>query len=293
MSGSAREFDLCERGSCTIGRMTPAPSALPALHRELLDVASLVARSAGTLLLDRLAGARTTTAKSSPTDMVTEVDQAAEQLIVGLLRRRRPADSVLGEEGASVTGTNDLRWVIDPIDGTTNYLYRSAGFAVSIAVEDAAGSVVGVVFDPQRDELFAASRGGGATRNGAPIVCSRTSDLAQTLLATGFSYDAERRRRQAQVVAAVIGSIRDIRRSGSAAVDWCSLACGRVDALVESGQQVWDYAAGALIAAEAGAIVGDLRGGPPSPEMAYGAAPAIFEPLADLLRSANAGAGAP
>ena len=177
--------------------MSPAPSAVPALHRELLDVASTIARSAGALLLDRLAGQRTLTAKSSPTDMVSEVDQAAEQLVVGLLRRRRPDDGVLGEEGASIDGSSGLRWVIDPIDGTTNYLYRAAAFSVSIAVEDADGSVVGVVYDPQRDELFAASRAGGATRNGAPIRCSAATDVAQSLLATGFSYDAARRRRQA------------------------------------------------------------------------------------------------
>ncbi len=268
--------------------MSPPTLTVPALHRELLDIAGTIARSAGTLLLDRLAGPRTALAKSSPTDMVTEVDQAAEQLVVGLLLRRRPDDGVLGEEGASRAGTSGLRWVIDPIDGTTNYLYRAAAFSVSIAVEDDEGSLVGVVFDPQRDELFAASRGAGATRNGVPIVSSSATDLAQTLLATGFSYDAGRRRQHAEVIAAVIEQIRDIRRSGSAAIDWCSLACGRVDALVESGQQVWDYAAGALIAAEAGALVGDLRGGPPSPEMAYGAAPKIFEPLRDLLRKAGA-----
>ena len=255
---------------------------------ELLEVATTVARSAGAMLLDRLGAARTVTAKSTPTDMVTEVDAAAEKLIVGLLRRRRPVDGVLGEEGATSDGTSGLRWVIDPIDGTTNYLYRGAAFAVSVAVQDAGGSLVGVIFDPQRDELFSATRGAGAARNGQPIRVNPGTELAHALVATGFGYDADRRRHQAEVLVQVIPQVRDIRRSGSAAIDWCSLACGRVDAIYERGQQAWDFAAGALIAREAGAVVGDLRGGLPSPEMALGASPDVFEPLRELLANAEA-----
>lgn len=262
------------------------------VHRELLDVATTVARSAGALLMTRLPGARTVTAKSSPTDLVSEVDKAAEDLVVGLLRRRRPGDGLLGEEGASVEGTSGLRWVIDPIDGTTNYLYRAAAFCVSVAVEDAAGPVVGVVLDPQRDELFAATRGAGATRNGARIACSDAGALAEALVATGFSYAVDARRRQAQVLVEVLPQVRDIRRSGSAAIDWCSLACGRVDAVYEAGQHPWDYAAGSLIAAEAGAVVSDLSGGAPSTEMALGAAPRVYEPLRDLLVAATGAAAA-
>ena len=262
--------------------------ATGAVAGELLEVATAVARSAGAMLVDRLAAVRTVTAKSSPTDMVTEVDAAAEKLIVSLLRRRRPDDGVLGEEGSATEGTTGLRWVIDPIDGTTNYLYRTAAVAVSVAVQDSAGTVVGVIYDPQRDELFCGTRGVGATRNGQPIRVSAATELSQALIATGFAYDAARRRRQAEVLVDVIDQVRDIRRSGSAAIDWCSLACGRVDALYERGQQPWDHAAGALIAKEAGAVVGDLRGGAPSAEMAYGAAPGIFEPLRELLAGLNA-----
>ena len=256
--------------------------------RELVDVATTVAKSAGALLMTRLASARTVASKSTPTDMVTEVDQAAEDLIVGLLRRRRPDDAVLGEEGTATEGTTGLRWVIDPIDGTTSYLYRAWAFSVSIAVEDRTGPIAGAVYDPQRDEVFAAMRGGGATRNGVRITCSEVVDLSQALVATGFGYDATRRRHQAEVLVEVLPRIRDIRRSGSAAVDWCSLACGRVDALYERGQQHWDHAAGALIAAEAGAVVGDLRGGLPSEAMALGAAPGVFEALRDVLQAVDA-----
>ncbi len=261
---------------------------MTALSGELLEVATAVARSAGAMLLDRLSATRTATAKSTPTDMVTEVDAAAEKLIVGLLRRRRPDDGVLGEEGAATQGSTGVTWVIDPIDGTTNYLYRGAAFCVSVAAVDAAGSVVGAIYDPQRDELFTGIRGVGATRNGQPIRVAQVTDLGQALVATGFAYDADRRRRQAEVLVQVIDKVRDIRRSGSAAIDWCSLACGRVDAIYERGQQPWDHAAGALIAKEAGAVVGDLRGGVPSAEMAYGASPGIFEPLRELLANAEA-----
>ncbi|HVF18692.1 MAG TPA: inositol monophosphatase family protein [Mycobacteriales bacterium] len=259
-----------------------------AVAGELVETATTVARSAGAMLMDRLAAPRTLTAKSTPTDMVTEVDAAAEKLIVSLLRRRRPDDGVLGEEGTATEGTTGLRWVIDPIDGTTNYMYRTAAFSVSVAVQDSAGTVVGVVYDPQRDELFCGTRGVGATRNGQAIRVNQASDLSQALVATGFAYDAGRRKRQAQVLVDVIAQVRDIRRSGSAAVDWCSLACGRVDALYERGQQPWDHAAGALIAREAGAVVGDLRGGAPSAEMAFGAVPGIFEPLRELLAGLEA-----
>jgi len=255
---------------------------------DLLEVATTVARSAGAMIMDRLPQPRIATAKSTPTDMVTEVDAAAEKLIVGLLKRRRPDDGVLGEEGATVEGSTGFRWIIDPIDGTTNYLYRGAAFAVSVAVHDPAGAVVGVIYDPQRDELFSGTRGAGATRNGQPIRVNPATDLSLSLVATGFAYDADRRRHQARVLVELIDKVRDIRRSGSAAIDWCSLACGRVDALYERGQQPWDHAAGALIAREAGAVVGDLRGGLPSAEMAMGAAPAIFEPLRDLLATAEA-----
>jgi myo-inositol-1(or 4)-monophosphatase len=250
----------------------------------LRDLAERAARAGGELLLDRLHDPRTVAAKSTPTDLVSEVDHASEELVVGLIRAERPDDAVLAEEGGGVTGSTGLRWVVDPLDGTINYVYRGSAFAVSVAVEDAAGALAGAVYDPQRDELYSAARGAGATRNGTPITCSPATDLAHTLVATGFAYAAERRAEQGRVVAALLPQVRDIRRSGSAALDWCALAGGRVDAYYELGTAAWDFAAGALIAAEAGAVVGDLDGGPPSTTFVLGAAPDVFPALRDLLQ---------
>jgi myo-inositol-1(or 4)-monophosphatase len=181
-----------------------------------------------------------------------------------------------------------VRWLIDPIDGTTNYLYGLPGFAVSIAAEVDGAVSVGVVDSPLHHDVFAAARGRGATRNGAPIVASDKAELPTALIATGFSYEAGRRRRQAAVLAEVLPRVRDIRRLGAASVDLCAVACGRVDAYYERGLGPWDLAAGGLIAAEAGATIGDLDGGPPSGVFVLAAAPAIFEPLRELLVSAGA-----
>lgn len=256
---------------------------------ELLAVATELADDASRLLLEGLE--RTDLAvdtKSTHTDLVTEVDRAAEALIVAGLARRRPDDGVVGEEGADRTGTTGVRWVIDPIDGTTNFFYRHPGFAVSIAAEVDGEMAVGVVAVPSHREVFQAVAGGGATCNGRPLRCSSASELSQALVATGFSYDPDRRRRQADVLSGLIGAIRDVRRVGAASVDLCSVAAGRVDAYYERGLQPWDHAAGALIAAEAGARVGDLHGGPPGAGVVLAAAPALWEPLASLLGSLGA-----
>ena len=258
---------------------------------ELLALATRLAYDAGALLLERLPHPRDVSSKSTPTDMVSEVDRASERLVVGGIRAARPDDGILGEEGTADPGTSGLQWVVDPLDGTTNYLYRGAAFAVSIAVVDDTGSVVGVVYDPQRDELFSATRGGGAHLNGRSIRCSDATELSHALLGTGFAYDAARRTHQAQVLTHVLPRVRDIRRSGAAAIDWCSLACGRLDAFYERGQAPWDYAAGALIAAEAGATVSGPGGGPPAPELAVGAAPGVHDALAALLTEAKATEG--
>ena len=177
--------------------------------------------------------------------------------------------------------------MIDPIDGTTNYLYGHPGFAVSIACEHDGETVVGVVNDPIHRELFAATRGGGATRNGEPISCSDETDLSKALVATGFGYDADQRREQGAVIARIIGEIRDIRRMGAAAVDLCSVACGRVDAYFERGLNPWDLAAGELIAIEAGAVSARSRVAEPEPGSVLAAAPALAEPLRNLLLSAR------
>jgi myo-inositol-1(or 4)-monophosphatase len=256
---------------------------------ELLALATRLAADASALLVAGLGRVRSeVSTKSSATDMVTEMDRASEALIVAGLRSARPDDGLVGEEGTDERGTSGVRWLIDPIDGTTNYLYGLPGFAVSIAAEVDGAMAIGVVDSPLHHDVFAAARGRGATRNGEAITVSAKADLATALVATGFSYEAERRRRQAAVLAEVLPRIRDVRRFGAASVDLCSVACRRVDAYYERGLGPWDLAAGGLIAAEAGATVGDLAGGPPSGDFVLAAAPAIFHPLRELLVSAGA-----
>ncbi|RLT43807.1 MAG: inositol monophosphatase [Chloroflexi bacterium] len=215
-------------------------------------LASAIAREAGALLLDGFEGTRTVEAKTTPTDAVTEMDRASEALIVRRILEVRPDDGILAEEGAARDGRTGVRWVIDPLDGTVNYLYRRPDFAVSIAAEVAGEVVAGAVFAPARAELFAATLGGGATLNGVPIRPSGEARLAHALCGTGFGYDAEVRRAQGAVLARVIHEVRDVRRAGSAALDLCAIACGRLDTYYERGLQPWDAAAAALIVREAG-----------------------------------------
>ncbi len=257
---------------------------------DLADLGAAAARQAGELLLGGLHLARTdVSTKSTGTDMVTEMDRAAEALIVEHLLHARPDDGLLGEEGSNRAGTSGVRWIVDPLDGTTNYLYGQPGFGVAIAAELHGAVVAAAVLDPVHDQLFTAVKGSGSRCNGVRISVSDKADLSTALVATGFSYDPERRRHQAEVLTGVLPLIRDIRRGGAAAVDLCSLACGRVDAYYEQGLAPWDVAAGALIAQEAGALTGDLDGGPPSGAFCVAAAPAIFEPLRDLLNRSGAG----
>jgi myo-inositol-1(or 4)-monophosphatase len=257
----------------------------------LLDLATDAAQRAADLLLDGFERARATVeTKSTATDMVSELDRASERLIVSTLLAARPDDGLVGEEGSASPGTSGLRWVIDPLDGTTNYLYGHPGWAVSIAAEDDVGVIAAVVVDPMHRDVFTATRGGGARRNGRAISCSSLDDVSTALVATGFGYAAERRRAQAQVVVELIPRIRDIRRMGAASVDLCSVACGRVDAYYERGLAWWDLAAGGLIAAEAGALVSAIDGGPGGPDAAsiVAAGPGVFDTLRDLLSSLGA-----
>jgi myo-inositol-1(or 4)-monophosphatase len=254
----------------------------------LLDLAVELARGAAGLLRDAAQGRRSdVTTKTSGTDMVTDMDRASEALIVEGLARARPDDAVLGEEGASRPGSSGVRWVIDPLDGTTNYMYGHVGYAVSIAVEVEGQAVVGVVADASRDELFTATAGGGAHRDGEVIAVSGATDLSSALVATGFSYLPERRADQARVLRTVLPAVRDVRRVGAASLDLCSLACGRVDAYYEVGLQPWDLAAGAVIAAEAGAAVEGLDGPVPESGSVLAATPELIGPLRDLLRTAG------
>jgi myo-inositol-1(or 4)-monophosphatase len=245
---------------------------------------------AAELIRSRMEGRRDNVdTKSSPTDMVTEVDHASEALIAGRILEARPDDGMLGEEGTSTEGTSGYRWVFDPIDGTTNFLYGHPGYAVSVAVELEGEAVVGVVCDVAQREVFHAVRGEGATRNGEPIRASAAEDVSRALIATGFAFDARRRRQQGEAVARLLPGIRDIRRMGAAAVDLCSVACGRVDGFFERGLNPWDIAAGGLIASEAGAIVGGIDGGPPVPGSVLAAAPGVFEALRVLVLQAESG----
>lgn len=222
---------------------------------ELLTLAVDAARAAGHELRGWFGDAGAVDTKSSSTDYVSEADRASEELLVKHLLQTRPHDAVLGEEGGDRTGTSGLRWVVDPLDGTVNFLYGRQPWTISVACMDDDGVVVGVVHDPVRDEVFAAARGGGATLNGVPIRCNDGVALPQALVSTGFSYDREARRVQGRVVARVAAAAGNLRRTGSAALDLCELACGRADAYYEDYLSSWDTAAGGLIAAEAGAAM--------------------------------------
>jgi myo-inositol-1(or 4)-monophosphatase len=219
--------------------------------------------------------------KSSATDMVSEADREAELAIAELLRAERPDDGLVGEEGADESSASGRRWVVDPLDGTTNYLYGFPAWAVSVALEDADGGLVGVVHDPVAGETFMAQRAGGAYLNGEPIRVSEPSDLATSLVGTGFGYDPEVRAGQAEVLRRLLPRVRDIRRAGAAALDLCFVAAGRLDGYYERGIHRWDYAAGALIVQEAGGEVVELQGGRFG--LAAGA-PGIARQLAELVR---------
>ncbi len=270
--------------------MTDSPTPVTeALTSELLALALEAADRAGTLLRDGrpddLAVART---KSSPIDVVTEMDLAAEKLITDLLAERRPHDGVLGEEGAATEGTSGVRWVIDPLDGTVNYLYGLPTWAVSIAAQVDGETVVGVVAAPLRGETYRAVRGGGAYEGGRRLSCRPAPPLDQALVSTGFNYVHRVRSHQAEVAHRLIPRLRDIRRSGSAAIDLCDVAAGRLDGYYERGLSPWDLAAGDLVAREAGALTGGRPGTPPSGELTVAASPGVFAPLQELLEELGA-----
>jgi myo-inositol-1(or 4)-monophosphatase len=259
----------------------------PAEPEALKELAVTVAEEAGVLLRERVGLVRKiVSTKSSITDMVTEVDAAAERMIVDMLLAARPHDGILAEEGSVRAGTSGVRWVIDPLDGTTNFLYRFPAFAVSIAAEVDGESVAGVVHDASRAATFAASLGGGATLDGKPIHVSAETDPGRSLVGTGFGYEARRRVVQGAILARVIPHIRDIRRAGSAALDLCFVANGTLDAYYESGLNPWDVAAGELIVREAGGMTGLIDVGPELPPALVAAAPGVYRELASIIAEA-------
>jgi myo-inositol-1(or 4)-monophosphatase len=264
------------------------------LPADLAQLASAAAQEAGELLLARHGRVAVVQTKSSPTDVVTEMDRAAETLIRDRLLAARPSDAILGEEGGQ-TGAGPVRWIVDPIDGTVNYLYELPGWAVSVAAEVDGVIVAGAVCVPLQRSTFTATLGGGAWLESAwegssprRLVCNREVALSDALVATGFGYTSRQRADQGRVVAAVLPRVRDIRRAGVAAVDLCSVAAGRVDAYYEQGTHYWDIAAGGLIAREAGAVTGDLRGEQAGEAMTLAAVPGLFGELRDLLASLDA-----
>lgn len=260
-------------------------SSVPKIE-ELLPIAVTAATDAGGLLAVSIDAARTEVGtKSSATDMVSEMDRAAERRIVDHILSRRPDDAIVGEEGAAHTGSTGVRWIIDPLDGTTNYLYGIPAYAVSIGIEIDGSMAGGAVHDPSHGELYTAVVGGGAKRNGHPLVLDPVPDLSKALVGTGFGYAPERRAWQSRVVAGMLDRVRDVRRFGAASLDLCWIAAGRLDLYFERGLQEWDYAAGALIASEAGARVEAAS------ELAIAGPPSLFDAFSDLLAEAETAAG--
>ncbi|EST38510.1 hypothetical protein N566_07060 [Streptomycetaceae bacterium MP113-05] len=276
-----------ETGPTDPARRTARPEPagrLDQLKAELLEIALEAAARAGALLRDgRPDDLEVAGTKSSPIDVVTEMDLAAEKLIADHLAEHRPDDGILGEEGASVDGTSGVRWVVDPVDGTVNYLYGLPAWAVSIAAEYRGETVVGVVEVPSRGETFRAVLGHGAFRNAQPVRCRPAPSLDQALIGTGFNYVQRTRTAQAEVARRLIPRLRDIRRSGSAAVDLCDVAAGRLDGFYERGLHRWDWAAGDLIAREAGALTGGRPGEPVGEDLTVVASPGVFRALQPLL----------
>ena len=252
---------------------------------DLATLALEVAREAGALLLERFGSpARGVGSKSSVTDLVSDADRDAEALIVRRLRAARPDDAIVAEEGTSRHGTSGLSWYVDPLDGTINYLYGIPHWCVTLACADGEGAIVGVIHDPSRLETFTAQRSRGAFVSQRRLAVSTEPDLGKALVATGFGYDAEVRRRQGTAVARVLPRVRDLRRFGSAALDLAWVAAGRFDGYFESGINPWDVEAGILIVREAGGRATRLKGIGDDPRPAVVATnAAIHEALRTLL----------
>ncbi|MDN4614069.1 inositol monophosphatase family protein [Leifsonia sp. F6_8S_P_1B] len=258
---------------------------------ELQEIAVTVARRAAVLAFQRRRdGVEIAASKSSIVDIVTRADQEAERLIRDAIAAARPRDGFLGEESGAGEGTSGLTWVVDPIDGTVNYYYGIPAYAVSIAVVEGDPdpatwtALAGAVVNPETKETFAAAAGHGATLNGTALHVNLDVELPLALVGTGFGYDPEVRVRQAAFVHQLIGQVRDIRRAGAASLDLCSVAAGRLDAYYERGLNPWDHAAGALIAAEAGARVGGLDGTPAGKRLLLAAAPELYDRLHPMMQ---------
>ena len=270
-------------GRLQTGRWNKAPAEL----LDLLQLATELAAQAGRVHAAGARGSLQIETKSSSTDMVSQVDREAERLIVDGLRQARPDDAILAEEGSAREGTSGVRWVIDPLDGTTNFVYGYAAYGVSVAVEVDGVAKVGVVLDSANGLAYEAIAGHGAWCGEQRLAVREQTDLSHALLATGFSYDADERRRAGVALGCILGRVRDIRRSGSAALDLCHLAAGRVDGYYEVGLSPWDHAAGAVIAREAGADVRYLAASSARGQVVVAAYPRLMPSLLALLAEAG------
>jgi len=262
--------------------------------QEILEAARQIARKAGEILLEsRPNPARLKvlefTSKTSPTDLVSAMDEASENFIVKSISQKFPTDGIVGEDGTNRAGTSGRNWIVDPLDGTINYLYGAEHWAVSIAMEDSEGLVLGVVYAPALRLEYFALRGCGSTRiddrgeTRLPGVVEVS--LASALFATGFSYESAKRREQAKDFLHILPNIQDIRRKGSAALDLCMVADGSVSGYFEVGAKPWDYSAGVIIASEAGAVASGLFGKPVSPDYVICAAPHLQRSMVQLLET--------
>jgi myo-inositol-1(or 4)-monophosphatase len=255
-----------------------------------LALAIEAAREAGGLLLElRRSPATGIRSKSSATDLVSDADDRAERAIVTRIRKQRPDDALVAEEGSSAGGSSGVSWYVDPLDGTINYLYGIPHWSVSICCADAAGPLAGVVFDPVRDELFSAARGGGAHLGARRLAVTDKRDLASALVATGFGYDAGQRITQGRIIAKVLGDVRDVRRFGSAALDLSWVAARRFDGYFESVEKPWDWMAGAMLVREAGGRVTELDPKDPAFPRIIASGPGIHDELLALLARATDG----
>ena len=266
-----------------------APIRDAAFEDQLLEVAERAARAAGAELISRWGGPLKVRTKSTDTDPVSEADLAAERAIREILANERPDDAILGEEGGETGAGSELRWVVDPLDGTVNYLYGLPTFVVSVACEDERGGLAAVVYDPVRDLAYRATRSGQPVCGDETLVSSGVSELRQTLVATGFAYDPGVRAIQGGTVSRLLPLVRDVRRAGAAALDMCWCASGRVDAYYERGVKPWDIAAGTLICERAGLVVRRLETVPSKngqvelPSGIVVAPPALIDELYELV----------
>lgn len=260
------------------------PASPAAIPTHLRDLAVQLALQAGELMLSRRAAGFSVSTKSSATDVVTDADHAVEQLLREELAQLRPEDSVLGEEGGERTRAGaEVRWVLDPIDGTVNYMLGLPQFAVSIAAQVAGRTVAGCVLNPSSGDLFSAALGDGAYLGARRLNGPRAVPLDQAVVATGFAYDAGRRARQGKAAGELLGHVGNLRRMGSAALDLCSLAAGWVDLYYEGPLGEWDFAAGLLIAEEAGVRTSGLAGRPAGTHLIAGGHPDVAPEFFDLL----------